>query len=642
MKDDMSAVDILAMTHELSSLAGAYVDKVFHWDSRNVLLRVNAAEGRREVMLQDLKWLFIAPEKPDVPDVPSQFAVNLRKHLTNCRITSVRQREFDRIAVMELERGPLKYQLIIELFSDGNLVLVADGKVVNSVISRKWRHREIRPGVEYVFPQSRFDPRSMTAESFRAAVSSSSSDAVRTLATAVNVGGQYAEEACLRAKVPKDSKAKSLSAEQVDALFDALSGILSEAVSDRSPRLVQKDGAPYDVAPMPLLQYDGCESTSFDTLSAAIYSYLSTRPEAKKEGEDAETKRLRRQLDQQKAAIEAQEAEARGWTEQAEAIYSDYLGTEALLKRLSSLAEGKSWDETSRLMAAEPSVVSSDPKTRSAKAMIVGREVLLDWTLGVEGNANALYGRAKASREKMQGALTALADTEAKLARRVKATEKEAVTSKKEVKKTKEFWFERYKWFVTSGGRMVMAGRDAHSNDQLVKKHLKPGDRFAHADVHGAPSVVISKGDEASDEEMEEACAFALCHSKAWTAGASEGTAYWVLPDQVSKMAQAGEFVPRGAFVIRGKRNYAHHLPLELAVGEVEHEGARKIMCGPPAALEARSSRYVVLVPAKRGEGGRMASRLSKAFNVPEEEVSRILPPGDVKASRSAGVELEQ
>jgi hypothetical protein len=152
--------------------------------------------------------------------------------------------------------------------------------------------------------------------------------------------------------------------------------------------------------------------------------------------------------------------------------------------------------------------------------------------------------------------------------------------------------------------------------------------------------VVVVNGAEADEQEMIEACTFALAHSKAWMAGASEGTAYWVLPDQVSKMAQAGEFVPRGAFVIRGKRNYEYHLPLELAVGEIVYEGERKIMCGPLSAVQAHSTKYVVIQPSRR-EKGKTASVLSKMFEVPEEEISRILPPGAAEVVRTEGIEEE-
>jgi hypothetical protein len=120
-----------------------------------------------------------------------------------------------------------------------------------------------------------------------------------------------------------------------------------------------------------------------------------------------------------------------------------------------------------------------------------------------------------------------------------------------------------------------------------------------------------------------------------------EGSAYWVLPDQVSKTPEPGEFVPRGAFIIRGRRNYEYHVPVELAVGEVQHLGERKIMCGPRSSIEPVSTKFVVLVPG-RTDRNKMSALLSRAFNVPEEEISRILPPGDVEAKEFMGVRLEE
>ncbi len=636
MKDEMSAFDILAMTSEMQILKGGYLDKIFHWDGRNILLRINTpTAGRKELVLQDLRWLYISPDRPEMPDTPSQFAVHLRKILTNGRISSIQQREFDRVVVMDIEKGPTSFQIIIELFGGGNLIVTSEGKIVSSVVSRKWRHREIRPGVEYVFPPSRFDPTSMDAASFRRTVLGSTSDTVRTLATAINVGGQTAEEACRRAGVDKSTKAKELTDDDLSRLYDALILMLNEAATARRPREVLKDGKPIDVTPIPLLLYATEEAREHKSFSDAIHSYISSMEPPKEE--DAELARLQRQLEQQRKAIEAQEAEARVFVEMAEAIYSDYLGTEALLKAASRLS-GMKWDAARTEGVKIPGVLSVDPERHMLKASISGKEVELDYTLGVEGNADRLYRISKEFKDKMEGARNALKDTEARLAKRIKEGEGERLAEKHVARKTKEFWFERYKWFITSGGKLVMSGRDARSNDQLVKKHLKPADRYAHADIHGAPSVVVKEGENATEQEMEEACAFALAHSKAWTAGASEGTAYWVLPDQVSKMAQAGEFVPRGAFIIRGKRNYLYHLPLELAIGEIEYEGARKVMCAPPSAVRGRSSKYVIIRPGKT-DRSKASSQLARAFEVPEEEISRILPPGDVEIVERVGMD---
>jgi hypothetical protein len=137
---------------------------------------------------------------------------------------------------------------------------------------------------------------------------------------------------------------------------------------------------------------------------------------------------------------------------------------------------------------------------------------------------------------------------------------------------------------------------------------------------------------------LREACEFALLYSKAWSAGLASGSAYWVLPEQVSKQAESGEFLPRGAFVIRGRRNYLHDLPIRMGIGEVEVEGHRKIMGGPVSAVAARASRYVVLAPGT-GDREATAKRLAAAFQVPIEEIGRVMPPGGVEIVERHGIE---
>ncbi len=636
MKEELNAFDILAISTEMQPLVGGYLDKVFNWDSKNVLLRTNSSEGKKEVYIQDLKWLYIAPEKPEVPDIPSQFAVNLRKHISNAKIVGVDQKEFDRIVVIELQKEK-QFQLVIELFGEGNVILVSEGRVVNSIVSRKYRHREVRPGAEYSFPLPRFNPRSMDPESFQKALLSSTSDVVRTLATSINIGGQYAEETCLRAGVEKSRKAKSLSEEEVGLLFESLSQLVSQVQSSRDPGIVIENDTMVDATPIPLQQYQDAEFKRYPTFSDAIHDFLPALGPDMKEVQDSELARLERQTDQQKEAIDRLLQESKDYAAKAELLYSNYAEVEALSSALRE-ASPSTWEQLRETASKSPLFKDIRPAESTVVVEIGGEAVPVDYRLGVESNASALYEKAKEVKEKSSGAAQALSDTEEKIEKRRKGLEK-VRAAKREVKKTKEFWFERYKWFITSGGKLVLAGRDAHSNDQLVKKHLKPSDRFAHADIHGAPSVVILEGAQALEEELREACIFALAHSKAWNAGATEGSAYWVLPDQVSKTPAPGEFVPRGAFIIRGKRNYFYHLPLELAVGEITYEGERKIMCGPLESVSVRSERYAIIAPGKEDRSA-VSGRLARSFEVPEEEISRILPPGNLEIRESVALEL--
>jgi len=61
--------------------------------------------------------------------------------------------------VMEVANRENAFKIVFELFGDGNLLLVGDGKIVNCIEQKKWRHRDVLIGADYVYPPSRFDPR---------------------------------------------------------------------------------------------------------------------------------------------------------------------------------------------------------------------------------------------------------------------------------------------------------------------------------------------------------------------------------------------------------------------------------------------------------------------------------------------------
>lgn len=638
MKKEMTAFDVAAIASEMQGLVGGFLDKIFHWDGRNVLLRINVqGEGKKELMLKDGRWLHLVADRPETPDTPSGFAVHLRKVLYNTRIVSISQREFDRIVTMDLADRDGTYQVIFELIGDGNLIVVNDGKIINALEQKRWRHRDVLIGAEYAYPPSRFDPRTASAEEYQAAVLTSKSDLVRTLATSVNLGGQYGEEVCLRTGLDKGRKASGMTAEEIASLRSATLGLF-EALKEREfACLVSEGGEAVDATPYPLMVNEGYEREDMPTLSAAISAFLAKK-KADEVKVDPELERLQRQLDQQLKGIEATEREAAVLQSQGDLLYTSYAEVALTLERMNGLSRNTSWEKLKEQGVKVPLVTSVEPQKKSFVMKLGEEQVTLDYSVSIDENANRLYSQAKELREKAAGAREALEETRKAMAKREAKGLKDAQQTKDRMAPTKRFWFESYKWFITSGGRLVLGGRDAKTNDQVVKKHLGDRERYAHADFHGAPSIVLKEGAEATDAEMREVCQFALCHSKAWNAGAAEGTAYWVLPDQVSKRPEAGEFAPRGAFIIRGKRNYEHHLPLEMVVAEVQFEGARKVACAPRESVS--SEKKVVIIPGKTPRG-KASSALARAFGVPEEEISRILPPGDMDFKETVGINLE-
>ena len=212
---------------------------------------------------------------------------------------------------------------------------------------------------------------------------------------------------------------------------------------------------------------------------------------------------------------------------------------------------------------------------------------------------------------------------------------------KRKIKAENLEWFENYRWFITSEGEVAIGGKDATTNERAVKKYLKNMDRYAHADVHGAPSVVVkNNGAPPSSGSMLEACHFSLAYSKAWAARVSSGHSFWVESDKVSKTPNTGEFLAKGSFVIRGKRNWNKNLELKLAIGLIDYNGVEKLMGGPVMALENQSKKYAVFKPGFT-DRKQLSKILSNIFERDISEIEKLLPNGGFELVKSSGIDIK-
>lgn len=629
MKKEMSSLDVRSVVSEMAVLEDAHMDKIFHWGAGNVLFRISITGGKKELFFKDKKWLHMPAEKPETPLLPTSFASFMRKYLHNARIGKTRQAGFDRVVIMELRKGDIEYQLVFEIFGGGNVLLISEGKIVNCLIHKTYRDRATRPGEEYNIPKPRFDPGTSSYDEFTELFRSSGSDTVRTLATTVNLGGQYAEEVCVRAGIDKKQPAANVPEEELKIIFGKIDELVLSAETSPEPTVYRKDGKIVDVAPVSLLSFGDAEAERYDSISLAIDAMLKEEEvSAVEEYIDPVILKLRRRIEKQQETVIEYEMDAEEFRLQADALYTDYAKTDTLLKVLGEQCEKLTWEKLAEGAMKIPYVSSIDPSKNAVTAIIGERETTLNYTKTLDANASIIYQKGKDIGSKGKRAEEALRLSREELAKKEKGFAKEKHLALTRAQPTKQFWFDRYKWFFTESGKLIIAGKNAHSNDNVVKKHMKDADVYVHADIHGAPSVVFKEGSKANPEELAQACAFAFCHSKAWVSAMSDGSAFWVYPDQVSKTPNPGEFVPRGAFIIRGKRNYEYHIQTELAVGEIDYLGNRKIMCAPRSIIKKISEKYFIIRPG-RGKNKRTPNDMAKAFDVPEEEVSRILPPGD-------------
>ncbi|KAK0633173.1 fibronectin-binding protein A N-terminus-domain-containing protein [Immersiella caudata] len=209
------------------------------------------------------------------------------------------------------------------------------------------------------------------------------------------------------------------------------------------------------------------------------------------------------------------------------------------------------------------------------KAKSVDKRLAIDINLKISpwNNAKEYYEqkRSAAGKEKktvLQSAM-ALKNAEQKIAEDLKKGLKQEKPILQPIRK--QMWFEKFTWFISSDGYLVLGGRDAQQNEMLYKRYLRKGDVYVHADLHGASSVIIKNNTKTPDapippSTLAQAGNLSVCCSSAWDSKAGMG-AWWVNADQVSKAAPAGEYLPAGSFMVRGKKNLLPPALLMLGFG---------------------------------------------------------------------------
>ncbi|MDP7115460.1 MAG: NFACT RNA binding domain-containing protein [Candidatus Woesearchaeota archaeon] len=242
----------------------------------------------------------------------------------------------------------------------------------------------------------------------------------------------------------------------------------------------------------------------------------------------------------------------------------------------------------------------------------------------IEENAGLYYDKAKKIKKKIEGARKALDEGLLKLKKLEK--EQKVLEVKEEVVKVKKKWYEKFHWFVSSEGFLVIGGRDATSNEIVVKKHTDSNDLVLHTDMAGSPFFVIkSDGKEIGKDTIKEAADATVSFSRAWKLGLMTTSVFYVTPEQVSKKAQSGEYMSKGAFMIYGKVNYIDN-EMSMAVGMFD--GA--IMAGPVSAVKKNCSKIVVVIQGK-DKTSSVAKKIRYLVGGELDDIIRALPAGGVE-----------
>lgn len=253
-------------------------------------------------------------------------------------------------------------------------------------------------------------------------------------------------------------------------------------------------------------------------------------------------------------------------------------------------------------------------------------KISLSLEKSVHENAAVYFEKAKKAKRKIDGATVALEKTRKKL-QKLEKERPENIEEQVIKKKKKKEWYEKFRWFYSSENFLVIGGRDATTNEIVVKKHTEKSDLVFHTDMAGSPFFVVkAEGKEIGEQTKQEAADATASLSRAWKAGLASTETFYVTPEQVTKEAQSGEYLPKGAFMVRGKNTYVKpRINLALCVYE------DKVMCAPIDAVKSHSNKYIVIEQGEKKPSD-LAKEVRKNLKFGDiDDIIRTLPPGGAR-----------
>jgi predicted ribosome quality control (RQC) complex YloA/Tae2 family protein len=605
MKRAMSNVDVAAMVEELRDrILGGFVGKAYQQSSDTIYLTVQSpAEGRLDLLLEAGKSVHVTHKERPVTKTPPQFPTMLRSHLSGGRIAEISQHDFDRVMEFAIERSGTREYLIVELFPKGSMVLLDGSRHILTMLRRMiYRGGKMAAGEEYLYHPGQDDPRTVSLKTLAEMLVRSDLDLVRTLVRSLNMGGTYGEEVCLLSGVNKNKPAVDLSMQEIERVHQALHEVFS--IDTVEPVIVLKEEKPIDVLPRPLKIYEGLELKHFANFSEALDAFFVEEKEVPKQSP------IDRRLEIQRKAIDEFESRERELIRKGEGVFQMYGEIEQLLAVIKHAQEkgytySRIWDKISGSAAPQAKMIHSLDISGEMKVVQDGMELKLNAGLTVQQNAQRYYDEAKEMSRKAKGARAALEAT-----RLLKESQAPPKKTKHIIKRRKPKWFERFRWFHSSDGFLVIGGRDADSNEEIYSKYLEKRDRAMHTDAPGAPLTVIkTEGEEVPETTLQEAAQFAVSYSSVWKAGLGSGDCYTVKGDQVTKTPEHGEFLKKGAFVIRGERRYFRDVPVGLALGIADE----MLIGGPVSAVKPRADPVLEIEPGEFNADD-LAKRIYRLF----------------------------
>lgn len=332
-------MDLHFLLREFKALESGKVEKIFQdpEDKKSWLFRFHVP-GKGRMMLRILLpgLIYLSEYKPAWPN-PAGYCMFLRKYLGNSRLKSIDQHGFERILILEFEARkegkPIKYLLVLELFSKGNMILCdQDMRIRSPLENQNWSDRTVRGGIKYKYPPEQADALSLDEAGFMDLLGKSKRHSiVKALAIDLGLGGLYAEELCAMAKMDKEKVPASVDMKRLFAEWIRMRdiGIRACICSDH-------------VLAFPFITLKE-DCVFHDSFSQALDEKHSSKIVS--DGNSEQVKKHEKILNSQEQKIIGFKKSAEENQKKGELIYENYALLKSLLDELREIRKKHSWQD---------------------------------------------------------------------------------------------------------------------------------------------------------------------------------------------------------------------------------------------------------------------------------------------------------
>ena len=604
---ELSSVELRYLVNEIrskviSSSSGYYVSSINAITKSSLFLRLHHPMQEDIMLVLSTRGIWITRRRFKPVEENNSLEKIAQKEIERARLELIEQVGSERIVTLKFRHPDGKVRIVVgEFFGDGNIIICNEIMHIIAILNPiHVRHRTLSVGLRYAYPPARgVDVFNITLDQMLSLRDAAKNlDVLRWIGRNISMPKKFVEEVINRAGVKVDKHAAQLSDDEVSKIYDTIKNIANEVSAggkNHEPIVIMLNDKPQEALPIITQEAANAAKMIRENNIKKVASYMDAVDEVLSSeimdiGRSSRTVELDRQIAVLEHDLEEQNKAKETVLQKAAAIRKlaselmalSYQGSDGIADVLSKHSASLVTEKGIKYIEVAGEQVKMQPNLAKASSMLFARAKEME-----RGNASIEEARAK------------ILEQIGKLRSETAAIHKKVIV-KEHISRE---WYERYRWFITTDGLLVIGGRDASSNSALIRKHLTEHDIVFHAEVHGSPFFIIKNAaafaatqEGTIDSSLHQVAQATLSFSRAWKDGLSSADAYWVMAEQVKKGAPTGQFLPKGSFVIEGKRNYIKGVELRLAIGIMQLNNRETLLCGPEEAIKKRSIFYGVLL----------------------------------------------